>query len=67
MDEDIRRLFDKPEDHIGDDLIEDYEEELINAPEARTDKERFIEPIFALPEKYPLADWGDTRGVGAFS
>ena len=66
MDEDIRRLFDELEDHIGDDWIEDYEDELVNALEARTDKERFIEPIFALPEKYPLADWGIPGALAHF-
>lgn len=66
MDEDIRQLFDELENHVGDDWIEDYEEELVNVLETRTDKERFIEPIFALLEKYPLADWGIPGALAHF-
>lgn len=66
MDEHIRKLFDELEQHVGDDWIEDYEERLVGALEARADKEAFIEPIFALLEKYPLADWGIPGALAHF-
>lgn len=66
MDEEIQKLFRELETHVGDDWIEDYEENLVSALETRADKESFIEPVFLLLERYPLADWGMPGALAQF-
>jgi len=66
MDKEIQKLFDELETHIGSDWIEDYEDDLVSALEPRSDKESFIEPVFLLLEKYPLADWGMPGALAQF-
>ncbi len=66
MDEEIQKLFRELETHVGGDWIEDYEENLVSALETRADKESYIESVFLLLEKYPLADWGMPGALAHF-
>lgn len=58
MDMVIKELFDDLENHISDDWICEYEDNIINAITDLSDRESYIPLIYEIMEKYPLKDWG---------
>lgn len=58
MNQFIAKMFDELESHIGDEIMYDYEDRIVQAIENESDKESYITLIYSFMEKYPLVDWG---------